>query len=64
MSHRPWTMRERPSSEVAANDRHLPTPQSDPRTVAAAALERLERPRLQSSIADQALADLTDYDFL
>jgi hypothetical protein len=57
-------MRERPSSEVAANDRHLPTPQSDPRTVAAAALERLERPRLQSSIADQALADLTDYDFL
>ena len=52
-----WTPRERPSSDAVTNDRLWPAPSADPRTDAAM-LERLERPRLQSSAADQALVDL------
>ena len=58
-----WTTRERPSSDVVTNDRLWPAPSADPRTDAAT-LERLERPRLQSSAADQALVDVTEHDFL
>ena len=58
-----WANRERPSSDVVTNDRPWPASSADPRTDTAT-LERLERPRHQSSAADQALVALTEHDFL
>ena len=59
----PWTPLERPSRDIVTNDRLWPTPSAD-RQTDAATLERFLRPRLPSSATDQALVDLTEYDFL